>query len=326
MATGPVIGLCAHVDAGNTPLSASMLFLSGTLRRQGRVDHGDAFLDTNPMEKDRGITIFSKEARLSWNRTDLTLMDTPGHTDFSGETERVLSVLDGCVLLVSALDGVQSHTRTLWRLLSLYGIPTVLFVTKMDYARYTEEELLKNLSEALSDNCISFGGDAALRDEQIAMTTDAALDHFMEQGRIPDDMIRKLIRTRQIFPVFFGSGLKLSGVSEFLQGLVQYIPERRYPAEFGARIFKISHDDSGSRLLHLKITGGSFRVRDSLPGIPKEEKISQIRVYTGERYLPVDSAEAGDICVVTGIRSGYAGMGLGIEAGSAEPVLGCRIS
>ena len=316
-----VLGILAHVDAGRTTLAEAMLYTAGAMRRAGRVDHGDTVMDTHALERARGITIFASEAPVSVSGRRFTLLDTPGHVDFSAEMERTLSVLDAAILVISGTDGVQAHTRTLWRLLSLYGIPTVLFVTKMDYARYTEEELLKNLSEALSDNCISFSADAALRDEQIAMTTDAALDHFMELGRIPDDMIRKLIRTRQIFPVFFGSGLKLSGVSEFLQGLVQYIPERRYPAEFGARIFKISHDDSGSRLLHLKITGGSFRVRDSLPGIPKEEKISQIRVYTGERYLPVDSAEAGDICVVTGIRSGYAGMGLGIEAGSAEPVL-----
>ena len=316
-----VLGILAHVDAGKTTLAEAMLFTSGAMRRAGRVDHGDTVMDTHALERARGITIFASEAPISVKGRRFTLLDTPGHVDFSAEMERTLSVLDAAILVISGTDGVQAHTRTLWRLLSLYGIPTVLFVTKMDYARFTEEEILRNLSEELSDNCVNFSADPGERDEQIAMTAEEALERFMEDGNIPDEMIQSFIRTRRIFPVFFGSGLRLSGIETFLSGLVRYLPERAYPEEFGARIFKITHDESGARLLHLKITGGTIRVRESLPGFPKEEKISQIRVYTGERYLPVESARAGDICVLSGIRSGEAGQGIGSENGGAEPVL-----
>ena len=316
-----VLGILAHVDAGKTTLAEAMLYLGGTMRKIGRVDHRDTVMDTHALEKARGITIFASEAPLDILSRRFTLLDTPGHVDFSAEMERTLSVLDAAILVISGTDGVQAHTRTLWRLLSLYGIPTVIFVTKMDYARFSEEELLQNLTEELSDGCLNFSLSEDARDEQIAVTDEETLEHYMAEGRISDERIRKLISARRIFPVFFGSGLKLLGIEEFLSGLVRFVPQRSYPEAFGARVFKVGHDDSGNKLLHLKLTGGSLHVRDSIPGLPKEEKISQIRIYTGERFLPVESVSAGDICVVTGLRSAENGMGLGAEKGSTESVL-----
>ena len=316
-----VLGILAHVDAGKTTLAEAMLYTSGVLRRIGRVDHGDTVMDTHALERARGITIFSSEAPLECSGRRFSLLDTPGHVDFSAEMERTLQVLDAAVLVISGTDGVQAHTRTLWRLLSLYGIPTVLFVTKMDYARFTEAELIAKLQKDLSDGCISFTAPIEERDEQIAVVDEETLELFMSEGRIPDERIRSLVGSRRIFPVWFGSGLKLEGIGEFLNGISKVLPERSYPGEFGARVFKVSYDDSGNRLLHMKITGGRLSVRDSIEGLSRDEKISQIRIYTGERYVPAESVSAGDLCVVTGLKSVENGAGLGIEKGSREPVL-----
>ncbi|MBR6322991.1 MAG: TetM/TetW/TetO/TetS family tetracycline resistance ribosomal protection protein [Lachnospiraceae bacterium] len=316
-----VLGILAHVDAGKTTLAEAMLYSAGVMRKIGRVDHGDTVMDTHALEKARGITIFSSEAPLEVSGRRFSLLDTPGHVDFSAEMERTLSVLDAAILVISGTDGVQAHTRTLWRLLSLYAVPTVIFVTKMDYARFTQEELMKMLFEELSESVVNFCADETARDEQAALSDEETLELFMEEGRLPDEKIRALIAGRRIFPVFFGSGLRLEGLEAFLDGLCRFVPERSYPEKFGARVFKISYDDAGSRLLHLKLTGGELHVRDSIPGLPKEEKVAQIRVYTGERYVPVESREAGDLCVVTGLKSVENGAGLGIDSGGGAPVL-----
>ena len=316
-----VLGILAHVDAGKTTLAEAMLYSAGVMRKIGRVDHGDTVMDTHALEKARGITIFSSEAPLAVSGRRFSLLDTPGHVDFSAEMERTLSVLDAAVLVISGTDGVQAHTRTLWRLLSLYGIPTVIFVTKMDYARFTEAEILDNLNSELTDAAVNFSAGESERDDGIAVCDEETLEAYMAEGAVSDGRIRSLIAARRIFPVYFGSGLKNTGVQEFLEGIARYLPERSYPEAFGARVFKISYDESGNKLVHLKITGGSLHVRDLLPGLPKEEKVSQIRVYTGERYLPVESAEAGDLCVITGVKSVENGAGLGADRAERTAVL-----
>ncbi|MBP5294499.1 MAG: TetM/TetW/TetO/TetS family tetracycline resistance ribosomal protection protein, partial [Lachnospiraceae bacterium] len=313
-----VIGILAHVDAGKTTLAEALLFVSGTRRTQGRVDHGDTVMDSHELERERGITIFSSEAVIEAGGRRLVLLDTPGHVDFSAETERTLRVLDAAILVLSGTDGVQAHTRTLWRLLSLYRIPVFIFVTKMDYARHTEEELLNNLSEELSDSVVRFGAGQAGRDEQAAMQSEEALQEFLDTGRLSDATLIRMIASRQIFPVWFGSGLRLTGVPEFLQGLARYVPEKAWPRFFGARVFKISSDEDGSRLTHLRVTGGTLRVRDSLT---ENEKVSQLRIYTGEKYTPVEEVPAGMICVAAGLRNIPGGAGLGYEGSGTEPVL-----
>ena len=314
-----VMGILAHVDAGKTTLSEGMLYLSGTVRKLGRVDHKDAFLDTYSLERDRGITIFSKQAVFSLGNRRINLLDTPGHVDFSAEMERTLQVLDYAVLVISGADGVQGHTETLWKLLKLYEIPTFIFINKMDQPGTDRESLLAELKERLDEGCIVFGKGKNVESlEEIAMTDEAVLDYFMEHETVRNEDICRLIRERKIFPCYFGSALKLDGVQELLAGFEEYMKPFDGKKEFGARVFKISRDDKGERLTFLKVTGGKLVVK--MP-INKEEKINQIRIYSGAKYEAVNEVEAGRICAVTGLSSSYIGQGLGVEKGTAAPFL-----
>lgn len=314
-----VMGILAHVDAGKTTLSEGMLYLSGTVRKLGRVDHKDAFLDTYSLERDRGITIFSKQAVFSLGNRRINLLDTPGHVDFSAEMERTLQVLDYAVLVISGADGVQGHTETLWKLLKLYEIPTFIFINKMDQPGTDRESLLTELKERLDERCIVFGKGKNVESlEEIAMTDEAVLDYFMEHETVRNEDICRLIRERKIFPCYFGSALKLDGVQELLAGFEEYMKPFDGKKEFGARVFKISRDDKGERLTFLKVTGGKLVVK--MP-INKEEKINQIRIYSGAKYEAVNEVEAGGVCAVTGLSSSYIGQGLGVEKGTAAPFL-----
>ena len=314
-----VMGILAHVDAGKTTLSEGMLYLSGTVRKLGRVDHKDAFLDTYSLERDRGITIFSKQAVFSLGNRRINLLDTPGHVDFSAEMERTLQVLDYAVLVISGADGVQGHTETLWKLLKLYEIPTFIFINKMDQPGTDREGLLAELKERLDEGCIVFGKGKNVESlEEIAMTDEAVLDYFMEHETVRNEDICRLIRERKIFPCYFGSALKLDGVQELLAGFEEYMKPFDGKKEFGARVFKISRDDKGERLTFLKVTGGKLVVK--MP-INKEEKINQIRIYSGAKYEAVNEVEAGGVCAVTGLSSSYIGQGLGVEKGTAAPFL-----
>lgn len=314
-----IMGILAHVDAGKTTLSEGMLYLSGTVRKLGRVDHKDAFLDTYSLERDRGITIFSKQAVFSLGNRRINLLDTPGHVDFSAEMERTLQVLDYAVLVISGADGVQGHTETLWKLLKLYEIPTFIFINKMDQPGTDRESLLTELKERLDEGCIVFGKGKNVESlEEIAMTDEAVLDYFMEHETVRNEDICRLIRERKIFPCYFGSALKLDGVQELLAGFEEYMKPFDGKKEFGARVFKISRDDKGERLTFLKVTGGKLVVK--MP-INKEEKINQIRIYSGAKYEAVNEVEAGGVCAVTGLSSSYIGQGLGVEKGTAAPFL-----
>lgn len=314
-----VMGILAHVDAGKTTLSEGMLYLSGTVRKLGRVDHKDAFLDTYSLERDRGITIFSKQAVFSLGNRRINLLDTPGHVDFSAEMERTLQVLDYAVLVISGADGVQGHTETLWKLLKLYEIPTFIFINKMDQPGTDRESLLTELKERLDEGCIVFGKGKNVESlEEIAMTDEAVLDYFMEHETVRNEDICRLIRERKIFPCYFGSALKLDGVQELLAGFEEYMKPFDGKKEFGARVFKISRDDKGERLTFLKVTGGKLVVK--MP-INKEEKINQIRIYSDAKYEAVNEVEAGGVCAVTGLSSSYIGQGLGVEKGTAAPFL-----
>lgn len=314
-----VMGILAHVDAGKTTLSEGMLYLSGTVRKLGRVDHKDAFLDTYSLERDRGITIFSKQAVFSLGNRRINLLDTPGHVDFSAEMERTLQVLDYAVLVISGADGVQGHTETLWKLLKLYEIPTFIFINKMDQPGTDRESLLTELKERLDEGCIVFGKGKNVESlEEIAMTDEVVLDYFMEHETVRNEDICRLIRERKIFPCYFGSALKLDGVQELLAGFEEYMKPFDGKKGFGARVFKISRDDKGERLTFLKVTGGKLVVK--MP-INKEEKINQIRIYSGAKYEAVNEVEAGGVCAVTGLSSSYIGQGLGVEKGTAAPFL-----
>ena len=319
MAGSLTVGLAAHVDAGKTTLSEAMLFLSGTVRRQGRVDHGDAFLDTERIEKERGITIFSKEARLSWKKTGITLLDTPGHTDFAGQTERALGVMDAAVLVVSAPEGIQPHTRTLWKMLEKSGIPVILFINKMDRFTGAREKLTETVS-ALSDRIVDFSGDP---DERIALCDEACLDLYLREGSVPERMVRTLFRKRKLFPCFFGSALHNEGVEPLLDFLAGCAEDLTYPATFGARVYKIARDPQGNRLTFLKITGGELKTRDSLSGGSGEtawtEKAAEIRLYSGARFTAVPRAGAGELCCVTGLTKAMPGDGLGTERPAGQP-------
>ena len=329
MADHLTVGLAAHVDAGKTTLSEAMLFLSGTVRKQGRVDHGDAFLDTEQMEKERGITIFSKEARLTWNKTDLTLVDTPGHTDFAGETERAISVMDAAVLVISATEGVQSHTRTLWKLLEERGVPVILFVNKTDRYEGDRKTMISVLSE-LSDRIADFTEDPA---EAIALCDETCLDLFLREGQIPGNRIRALVRARKLFPCFFGAALRNEGIEPLLDFLADFAQERIYPKEFGARVYKIARDPQGNRLTFLKVTGGELKARDQMSGGEGDgawtEKIAEIRQYSGARYTSVPRAAAGELCCVTGLTKVFPGDGLGTErregGQTLHPCYACRV-
>ena len=377
------LGVLAHVDAGKTTLSEGLLFKCGRIRKIGRVDHKDAYLDTYELERERGITIFSKQAVFSMGAFNVTLLDTPGHVDFSAEMERTLQVLDYAILVINGADGVQGHTQTLWRLLEQYKIPTFLFVNKMDQDGTDREGLLQELKKKLSGNCVDFGGelechgaeesgkamqqvdnfgktsgepenesgvekqmdhDGRFADskksdhingtddflENIAVCDENLLENFLETGIIKKKAVVKLILERKLFPCFFGSALKMEGVDAFIRGMETYMAAPVYPSEFGAKIFKIARDDQGNRLTYMKITGGSLKVKETLTnagrkGIPEEEiweeKVDQIRIYSGAKFEMIKEAEAGTVCAVTGLTETYPGEGLGIERESVMPVL-----
>ena len=316
-----VVGILAHVDAGKTTLSEGLLYTCGRLKKLGRVDHQDAFLDTDPMERARGITIFSKQAVLPVDGAELTLLDTPGHADFSSEMERTLQVVDCAILVISGTDGVQGHTHTLWRLLERYGVPTFLFVNKMDLAGADKAALLAGLKAGLDEGCVDFTAPAAERDEAAALCGEDALERYLEDGALDGDTLTALIARRRLFPCWFGSALKLEGVAEFLQGLVAYAPRPRYGPDFAARVFKISRDNQGNRLTWMKLTGGALRVKEALSGPGWTEKADQLRVYSGSRFQTVDEAQAGSVVAVTGLSRTAAGEGLGAEAEALPPAL-----
>lgn len=317
-----VIGILAHVDAGKTTLSESLLYLSGKIGKLGRVDKRDAYLDTYELERERGITIFSKQAIFEYSGTRITLLDTPGHVDFSAEMERTLQVLDYAILVISGADGVQGHTKTLWRLLHKYNIPVFLFVNKMDEFGTDKEKLMKELKHQLDDACIDFGQVATegFYDE-IAMCDEELMESYLENGRIDEEQIINAVKERKVFPCYFGSALKLDGVERFMRGMVNYTITPTYPEEFGAKIFKISRDEQGNRLTHMKLTGGGIKVRDTLTNGIWEEKITQIRIYSGQKFEAVNEVSAGFVCAVTGLGSAKPGEGLGVEEASDTPVL-----
>lgn len=338
-----VTGILAHVDAGKTTLSEALLYVTGNVRKLGRVDHGDAFLDTNTMERQRGITIFTEPAIITMPNLTLTLLDTPGHVDFSAEMERTLAVLDYAILVISGADGIQGHTETLWRLLKRYNVPTFIFVNKMDAPAADKTKLLDQLKKRFSDGCIDFTGahddNAALADvmEDIAMRSETAMESYLEGGTIPDETIREMIADRALFPCFFGSALKMDGIDEFVAGFERYVREPEYDSEFGARIYKVSHDAQGNRLTWLKVTGGEFKAKTMLSGTARigidlgeskidddgmwHEKADQVRVYSGAKFTTVDSVVAGTVCAVTGLTRTFPGAGLGKESDGVNPVL-----
>lgn len=338
-----VTGILAHVDAGKTTLSEALLYATGNVRKLGRVDHGDAFLDTNTMERQRGITIFTEPAIITTPNLTLTLLDTPGHVDFSAEMERTLAVLDYAILVISGADGIQGHTETLWRLLKRYNVPTFIFVNKMDAPAADKTKLLNQLKKRFSDGCIDFTGahdnNAALADvmEDIAMQSETAMESYLESGTIPDETIREMIADRALFPCFFGSALKMDGIDEFVAGFERYVREPEYDSEFGAHIYKVSHDAQGNRLTWLKVTGGEFKAKTMLSGTARvgtdlgeskidddgmwHEKADQVRVYSGAKFTTVDSVVAGTVCAVTGLTRTFPGAGLGKESDGVNPVL-----
>lgn len=317
-----VIGILAHVDAGKTTLSEALLYLSGKIGKLGRVDKKDAYLDTYELERARGITIFSKQAMLEIGDTQITLLDTPGHVDFSAEMERTLQVLDYAILVVSGMDGVQGHTKTLWRLLEMYDIPVFLFINKMDQAGTDQELLMKELKNQLEDGCINFSSEINESFyDQLAMCDEAMMEEYLESGKVGEAQIVEAINKRKVFPCYFGSALRLQGVEEFMQGIVRLARVPSYHEAFGAKIFKITRDDLGNRLTYMKVTGGSLKVKDSLSNGDWEEKVNQIRIYSGQKYEAVDQVKAGYICAVTGLSKTKPGEGLGIEKASDAPIL-----
>lgn len=311
------IGLLAHVDAGKTTLAESMLYFSGKLKKLGRVDHKDTFFDTNEIERERGITIFSKQAELIIADKKITLLDTPGHVDFSAETERALMVMDYVVLVISASAGIQSHVMTLWKLLSVYKVPVFIFVNKMDMPDTDMDYMMRELKNVLSDNCICFNNNEESMYEDIATGSEDALTEYFETGKVSDSTVSELIKKRLIFPCFFGSALRLTGVENFMEGLGRYMSAPLYPEKFGAKIYKISRDNKGVRLTHMKVMGGVLKSRMEI----NSQKVNQIRIYSGETYETVDNAYPGMICAVTGLDGNMPGEGLGITPDSDLPVL-----
>ena len=344
------IGILAHVDAGKTTLSECMLYLSGQIRKLGRVDHKDAFLDTYELERERGITIFSKQAELKMDNLGITLLDTPGHVDFSAEMERTLQVLDYAILVINGADGVQGHTRTLWSLLKRYQIPTFIFINKMDQVGTDKAKVLADLQNRLDEGCIDFSEMSEETYDSIAMCDEKAMEEYLESEKVEEDTIAEMIGSRKVYPCYFGSALKIEGVQEFMDGMSAYIGRNEQinntdtgTCDFGAKVFKISRDPSGSRLTHLKVTSGTLKVKDTLTGTTGrqqsknesdrtqdtsetvmngwEEKVNQIRIYSGEKYEMVQEAGSGRICAVTGLNYTYPGEGLGIECDSEAPAL-----
>lgn len=310
-----VTGIVAHVDAGKTTLSEALLYQTGALRKLGRVDKGSAFLDPDALEKKRGITIFSHQANLQYQDLKLTLLDTPGHVDFASQTEQVLSVLDYAILVVSATDGVQGYTRTLWRLLEHYQVPTFIFVNKMDAVGADRQQVLIDLQNNLASGCIDFESDNF--NEEVAMTDDDVLEQFLDNGELEDTTVQKLIQQRKVFPCFFGSALKMEGIEEFLQGVQRFSTENNYPEEFGAKVFKISHAGN-ERLTWVKVTGGSLENKAVLYN---DQKANQLRVYDGSKFDLTQNLAAGEVCAVTGLTDTYPGLGLGKQTNSEKPTI-----
>ena len=332
-----VIGILAHVDAGKTTLSESILYRSGLLRKPGRVDNGDAFLDTYALEKARGITIFSKQANFKWKSMEVSLLDTPGHVDFSAEMERSLQVLDAAVLVISGADGVQGHTQTLWQLLKWYGIPVFLFINKMDQPGIERDKILAELQGKLDGNIVTVenimaqdesGEDREQELEHAAMCSEVLMEEYLETGALQPESIAFTVAQRKLFPCFFGSALRQEGIEKLLDGLNFYLPEPEYSQEFGARVYKIGRDTSGNRLTYLKVTGGTLRVKMMIGNEKSgageetwEEKADQLRLYNGGNYETADSVPAGEVCAVTGLTKTFAGQGLGYECENLAPVL-----
>lgn len=333
-----VAGILAHVDAGKTTLSEALLYVTGQVRKLGRVDHGDAFLDTNAMERQRGITIFTEPAILATPDLTITLLDTPGHVDFSAETERTLTVLDYAILVISGADGIQGHTETLWRLLDRYQVPTFVFINKMDAPGADKSQLLAQLKKRFSDGCVDFTEpivDTCM--EEIAMQDETAMDAYLDTETVPEETIRTMIANRRLFPCYFGSALKMDGIEQFVAGFERFTQEPQYDGDFGARIYKVSHDTQGNRLTWLKVTGGELKAKmmlsgavrvgsdstaDAVSGVDRwHEKADQVRVYSGVKSTTVDTVPAGTVCAVTGLTQTFPGEGLGKEQDAGSPVL-----
>ena len=323
-----VIGILAHVDAGKTTLSEALLYNAGITKALGRVDKGNAYLDTDELEKQRGITIFSKQAEFIWKDLEVTLVDTPGHVDFSAEMERTLQILDYAILVISASNGVQSHTRTLWELLKMYKVPTIIFVNKMDMPDTDKALLLSELKSKLDDSCIDFTDiQEVMSNEEVAMTNESLMEEFLSCGKIDIEDIKRGISDRGIFPCHFGSALKNDKIIDLLDGLNTYIDEKKYPDKFSAKVYKINRDSQGNRLTYIKVTGGVLRVKDIIDD--SEEKINQIRIYSGDKYRTANEIYSGEVCAVTGLTKTYSGENLGIENDNndviLEPVLMYRV-
>lgn len=323
-----VIGILAHVDAGKTTLSEALLYNAGITKALGRVDKGNAYLDTDELEKQRGITIFSKQAEFIWKDLEVTLVDTPGHVDFSAEMERTLQILDYAILVISASNGVQSHTRTLWELLKMYKVPTIIFVNKMDMPDTDKALLLSELKSKLDDSCVDFTDiQEVMSNEEVAMTNESLMEEFLSCGKIDIEDIKRGISDREIFPCHFGSALKNDKIIDLLDGLNTYIDEKKYPDKFSAKVYKINRDSQGNRLTYIKVTGGVLRVKDIIDD--SEEKINQIRIYSGDKYRTANEIYSGEVCAVTGLTKTYSGENLGIENDNndviLEPVLMYRV-
>lgn len=316
-----VVGILAHVDAGKTTLAESIMYLTGGIRKLGRVDHGDAFLDTHELERSRGITIFSKQAEVVLRSEEqelaVTLLDTPGHVDFSAETERTLQVLDAAILVISGADGVQGHVQTLWKLLKRYHIPVFLFVNKMDQQGTDKEKILEELRARLDDNCVDFTAEKELFYDALSMCSEEILEQYLETGEVTEENIKQAVKERKVFPCYFGSALKLTGVEEFLEGIVEYSTLSEYPEEFAARVYKISRDNNGNRLTHLKVLGGTLKVK----GLIGEHKADQLRIYSGTQFKLAEEVTAGGICAVTGLEDTFCGQGLGACPEGEQPLL-----
>lgn len=309
-----VIGILAHVDSGKTTLSEALLYNSGMIKKLGRVDHKDSFLDTDNIEKTRGITIFSHQAVIKTKSVELTLLDTPGHVDFSAETERVLRVLDYAILVISGNEGIQSHTETLWKLLDIYDIPTFIFVNKMDISEQTNEEVISSLNKLFNGACIDFSKKGETFWEEAALADKYLLNEYLESGEISEKSLQIAIAQRKIFPCYFGSALKNDGICELLSEFEKYIAEKKYPEKFGAKVFKVSEDDKGKRLTFLKVTGGRLKVKT----LVENEKINEIRIYSGGKFTQANEIKAGGICAVTGLLKTFPGKGIGFEESDKE--------
>ena len=321
-----IIGITAHVDSGKTTLAEAMLYKTGSIRNLGRVDSGNSTLDTDPIERERGITIFSSQAELLYGDSHFTLLDTPGHIDFSAEAERTMSVLDYAVLVISSTDGVQSHTLTLWKLLRKYEVPVFIFVNKMDLIGADKSHIIDELRMKLSVSCTDFSGERTEIEENAATCCEDLMEKYLSDGNISDGDISGAIAHRRIFPCFFGSALKMQGIDEFIEAIDRFSFSKDYPADFGAKVYKISYDQKGTRLTHLKLTGGHLKVRDEVEytdakGEKISEKINSVRFYTGEKFRTADIVQAGEVCAVTGLTAAFTGQGLGEESDSDKPLL-----